>query len=302
MNELMNIRIPGEWDGLMIKEVLFDHYRFSRKSLRKIKMFNGIYLNGKPAYVTNRVHQGDSLQLFIPIEKSEEIIAQPISLDIRYEDQDIVVINKPANIVVHPTRNHYLGTIANGLVYHWQSQGKIFRFRPVHRLDKDTSGLFVVAKNQYSHHKLAIQLQQRSLKRMYHAIVHGIIQNKQGIIHNYIQKDPNHATKRIVVTEPVLEAKEAITSYNVMEYFNDYTLAELELTTGRTHQIRVHMSSIGHPLVGDELYGGKKNAYIQRQALHAARLIFNHPITNQRLSFFAPYFQDMEQFLNYLKK
>lgn len=301
MNLLMSRVIPAEWDGLMIKEILFDQFNFSKKSLRKIKVFKGIFLNGKPTFATNRVKKGDLLELYIPIENSEEIIPQPIPVLILYEDQDVVVINKPSGIVVHPTRNHYLGTIANGLAFHWQSQGKIYRFRPVHRLDKDTSGLFVVAKNQYSHHKLALQLINRSLKRLYHAIVHGNVKLDQGRIEASILKDPDHAVKRIIVSKETLNSKEAVTFYKVIERFADYTLVELELKTGRTHQIRVHMSELGHPLAGDELYGGTADSLMKRQALHAAKIEFFHPVTNQLFSFSAPYPDDMEQCIRHLR-
>ncbi len=302
MNELMKIMITNQWDNMMIKEVLFDHFQFSSKSLTKIKISNGIFLNDKSAFITNRVKSGDVLTLFIPIEKSEDILPQPIPIDIRYEDQDIVIINKPPNIVVHPTRNHYLGTIANGLIYHWQTQGKEYRFRPVHRLDKDTTGLFVVAKNQYSHHKLALQLNNRSLKRTYHAIVHGKMNNKEETIRSFIVKDPEHAVKRIIVPAEYDGAKEAITSYKIIESFEHYSLVELNLLTGRTHQIRVHMSRLGHPLVGDELYGGVVASPIHRQALHASGLELHHPITSKYLRFSVPYPEDMNDFLTQLRK
>ncbi|KXG43006.1 RluA family pseudouridine synthase [Tepidibacillus infernus] len=295
MKELMNVTIPIEWEGMMIKEILFDHYHFSRKSLSKIKTNNGIYLNGKAVYVSTRVKQGDQLRLLIPIETSFDILPQPIPLDIRYEDQDVIVINKPAGIVVHPTRNHYLGTIANGLMHYWNEKGDQCRFRPVHRLDKDTTGLFVVAKNQYAHHQLALQLHDRSLKRTYLALVHGYVTKEKGVIDAPIMKDPNHAIKRIVVTDQQPEAKSAITYYKTIESFTDFSLLELLLATGRTHQIRVHMSWINHPLVGDELYGGKTGEHwLNHQALHASKLSFYHPITREYLTFQAELPTDMQ--------
>lgn len=297
MNELIKIFVSSNLNGLMIKEILFDHYRFSRKSLSTIKNYNGIYLNGEAVYVSVRVKEGDLLQIFVPEETSTDILPQPIPIDIQYEDQDIVIINKPVGIVVHPTRSHYLGTIANGLMYYWQSQGKQFRFRPVHRLDKDTSGLFIVAKNQYAHHKLAVQIQDNSLKRIYHAIVHGKVAKQSGVINVPILKDPNHAVKRIIPLEDHPEAKTAITYYKIVEELSNYTLIELQLATGRTHQIRVHMSWLQHPLVGDDLYGGELVEGMDRQALHALKLEFYHPITNELLSFKAPIPTDMTNFL-----
>ena len=240
MIELLKIIIDKKFDNFMIKELLYDHYDFSRKSLSKIKKNNGIYLNEQPAFVTVRVKEGDLLQVFISEETSENILPEPIPLNIVHEDNDIVILNKPPNIVVHPTRSHYTGTIANGLVYYWASSGKQFRFRPVNRLDKDTSGLFIVAKNQYAHHKLALQMKKNTLKRTYHAVVHKKMQDDKGEIKTLLIKDPNHPLKRIVVDQTYLNAKKAITYFKVMERFQEYTLVELLLGTGRTHQIRVH--------------------------------------------------------------
>ena len=298
MNELLKIYVNKEISGLMIKEILYDHFNFSRKSLTKVKNAKGIYLNGEPVYVTQRAYEGDMIQIYVLEETSEFIEPQSIPLDIVYEDQDIVVVNKPSGIVVHPTKSHPDGTLANGLLYYWQMKGQSFRFRPVHRLDKDTSGLLVIAKNQYAHHKLALQLFDRSLKRIYRAIVHGYVNEEKGIIDGPIIKDPDHATRRMVEIRPDSEAKTAITFYRTVERFSDSSLVELQLETGRTHQIRVHMSWIGHPLIGDELYGGKTgNGYLNRQALHAYQLNFYHPISNELLSFNAPLPEDMQSFL-----
>ena len=298
MNELLKINVDHEISGLMIKEILYDHFYFSRKSLTKVKNAKGIYLNGEAVYVTQRAYEGDIIKIYVPEETSEFIEPQPIPIDIVFEDQDIVVVNKPAGIVVHPTKSHPDYTLANGLLYYWQSKGELFRFRPVHRLDKDTSGLLVIAKNQYAHHKLALQLTDRSLKRIYRAIVHGYVTEEKGIIDGPIIKDPDHATRRIVETSPDSAAKTAITFYRTVERFSDASLVELQLETGRTHQIRVHMSWIGHPLIGDELYGGKVgNGYLNRQALHAYQLSFFHPVTNEYLSFHAALPADMQSFL-----
>ncbi len=280
----------------MIKEILLDYLNFSRKSLTKIKNIGGIFLNGIPSYVTMRVVKGDSLEIYIPEETSEDIIPQALPLDIYYEDDDIIVINKPSNIVVHPTRNHYLGTIANGLMFYWQTKNEKYRFRPVHRLDKDTSGLFVIAKNQYSHHKLALQLNNKQLKRKYHAIVHGSFEKNSGIINAPILKDPEHGVKRIIDYKNI-DAKSALTYFKRLETNNKYSLIELELATGRTHQIRVHLSWLGHPLVGDDLYGGSLDTDLKRQALHAKEIEFIHPLKDNLLKFQADYPNDMNIFI-----
>lgn len=296
MIELLKIIIPSHYNGLMIKEILYDQYNFSRKSLAKIKNNKGVYLNGVSTFVTVRVKKDDLLQIYVPEESSDDILPQLIPIEIIYEDEDIAVINKPPNIVVHPTRNHYLGTIANGLSYYWRQQGKSYRFRPVNRLDKDTSGLFIVAKNQYSHHKLALQIHDKTLKRTYHAIVHGIVEHNFGEIKAPIIKDPDHSTRRLVDFNNQ-NAKQATTYYRVIQRYREYTLLELQLATGRTHQIRVHMSYLNHPLVGDTLYGGNNEGLLNRQALHAIQIDFLHPITNKELSFTSPYPNDINQFL-----
>jgi len=298
MNSLLKVTIPPEWDGLMIRSVLTNHYQFSRKSLSKIKNNQGIYLNDEPVYVTVRVHPGDLLQIFAPIESSEFIPPEPIPFDIVYEDMDIIVVNKPPGIVVHPTKSHLNQTLANGLIYYWSSKGEQFRFRPVHRLDQNTSGLLVIAKNQYSHHKLALQLHDRTLKRTYRAIVHGYVVEEKGVIDAPIMKDPNHALRRIVDNSQHPDAKSAITYYKTIERFSESSLLELQLATGRTHQIRVHMSWLGHPLLGDELYGGQiNNNGLNRQALHAIQLEFTHPTNGEYLQFQAPLPMDMQSFL-----
>ncbi len=296
---LLKIEILAEWDNLLIKEILLDHLSFSRKSLARIKNDGDIQLNGISYYVTMRVEKGNILEIYVPKEMSEDIMPQCIPLDIFYEDADIMVINKPANIVIHPTRNHYLGTIANGLMYYWQAKGEKYRFRPVNRLDKDTSGLFIVAKNQHAHHKLALQLNNKQLQRKYHAIVHGSLMEKSGFIDAPILKDPNHGIKRIIDFNNV-EAKSALTYFEVLKTNNNYSLIELKLVTGRTHQIRVHLSWLGHPLVGDDLYGGGLDTSIKRQALHAKNIEFIHPLTGELLKFNAEYPSDMEIFINNL--
>lgn len=284
MIELMNITIPSKWNNLIIKEILLDQFDFSRKSLSKIKHNDGIFLNNISVYVNAIVKTGDLLQIYTKEETSEGIIPQAIPINIVYEDDDIVVINKPAGIVVHPTRNHYTETIANGLMYYWQEKGQRYRFRPVHRLDKDTSGLFVIAKNQYSHHKLALQIEKRTLKRTYNAIVHGRIKHSEFTIDAPILKDPDHSVKRLIDKDNPA-SKNALTYCKNLVSTEDYSLGELQLATGRTHQIRIHMSYINHPLVGDDLYGGEINHILKRQALHASKLEFYHPISGKNYLF-----------------
>lgn len=300
---LCEIKILPEWDNLMIKELLYDYLNFSRKSLTKIKNEGDIQLNGISLYVTRRVVAGDILRLYVPKELSETIPPEPIPVEIIYEDDDIAIINKQPGLVVHPTRNYPSGTIANGLQYYWQTKGECFRFRPVNRLDRDTSGLFIVAKNQYSHHRLAQQLDNGQLKRIYHGIVHGKLPASEGMINAPLVRDTNHSVRRIVDFNNK-SAKRALTRYRVLDANADFSLVELELLTGRTHQLRAHLAWLGAPLVGDDLYGGWiiDAAAIQRQALHAWEIAFAHPrvaATNAaeaRLHFHAPYPPDLARF------
>jgi 23S rRNA pseudouridine1911/1915/1917 synthase len=326
MKLLVEIKIKPEWDGLMIKEVLYDQLAFSRKGLTTIKNEGDIRLNDISLYVTRRVRTGDTLAIYVPAEHSEEVPPEPIPVDIVYEDADIAIINKPAGIVVHPTRNYPTGTIANGLQHYWLSKGERYRFRPVNRLDRDTSGLFIVAKNQYSHHVLALQLASGELKRNYHGIVHGSLPNKAGLIDAPLIRDPNHSVRRLVdfADSAGLPAR---TRYRVLRESAGFSLVELELLTGRTHQLRAHLAWLGAPLVGDDLYGGYKVAGVdmggagdaghraggaaigdiiaqERQALHAWEIAFAHPTgaarsAEARLRFQAPYPDDLARFIRW---
>lgn len=310
MRILCEIKILPEWEGLMIKELLYDHLNFSRKSLTKIKNKGDIRLNGISLFVTGRVATNDLLTLYVPEEQSETVPPEPVSVDIIYEDIDIVIINKQTGVVVHPTRNYPSGTIANGLQNHWLTKGERFRFRPVNRLDRDTSGLFIVAKNQYSHHRLAQQLESGQLKRIYHGIVHGKLPAAEDLIEAPLARDPEHSVRRIVDFNDK-EAKNALTRYRVLAENADFSLVELELLTGRTHQLRAHLAWLGAPLVGDDLYGGfciNANAMkndgiaIQRQALHAWEIALAHPrvtatgVAEACLLFHAPYPPDLARF------
>lgn len=256
-----------------------------------------ITVNSKSVKGNYKLALGDVVSLLTPEPEFVEIVAENIPLDVYYEDQDVIVVNKQRGMVVHPAPGHSSGTLVNALMYHCKDLSGINgELRPgiVHRIDKDTSGLIMAAKNDKAHASLAAQLKAHSVTRKYIALVHGNLSHDQGTVDAPIGRDPQDR-KMYTVTER--NSKHAVTHFQVMERFGDYTLLELKLETGRTHQIRVHMKFIGHPLVGDPMYGRSKGIKMEGQALHAAVLGFIHPTTSEYMEFSAPLPQDMEDVL-----
>lgn len=256
-----------------------------------------ITVNGESVKGNYKLALGDVIALIMPEPEFVEIVAENIPLDVYYEDQDVIVVNKQRGMVVHPAPGHSSGTLVNALMYHCKDLSGINgELRPgiVHRIDKDTSGLIMAAKNDKSHASLAAQLKEHSVTRKYMALVHGNLSHDQGTVDAPIGRD---AQDRKMYTVTERNSKHAVTHFQVMERFGDYTLVELKLETGRTHQIRVHMKFIGHPLVGDPMYGRSKGIKMEGQALHAAVLGFIHPTTSEYMEFSAPLPQDMEDVL-----
>jgi 23S rRNA pseudouridine1911/1915/1917 synthase len=245
---------------------------------------------------------GDHIFLEIPEPEELEIAAENIPLKVVYEDEDVIVVNKPRGMVVHPAPGHYTGTLVNALMHHCQDLSGINGvIRPgiVHRIDKDTSGLIMVAKNDHAHESLVEQLKAKTTQRLYKAIVHGIIPHQHGTIDAPIGRDKKDRQSMTVTEE---NSRDAVTHFTVLETFDQYTYVQCELETGRTHQIRVHMKYIGYPLAGDPKYGPRKKTLdINGQALHAAVLGFKHPKTGKEMLFEAPIPDDMEQLLYQLR-
>lgn len=233
-----------------------------------------------------QVQEGDEIRIEMPDPVELDVLPEDIPVAFVYEDSDLLVVNKPQGMVVHPAPGNYTGTLVNALLYHCKDLSSINGVvRPgiVHRIDKDTSGLLMVAKNDKAHHSLAEQLKDHTILRRYHAIVHGNIRADQGVIEGNIGRNPNNRLQMAIVERG---GKEAITHYKVLERFGEYTYVELELETGRTHQIRVHMAWKGHPLAGDPLYCKRKEKIKHGgQLLHAKMIGFNHPSTGERLTF-----------------
>lgn len=256
-----------------------------------------VKVNEKLKKSNYKLKLNDLVIVDVPEVTALEIEKQDIPLDILYEDNDVIVINKPQDMVVHPAPGNYSGTLVNALLYHCNDLSGINGVvRPgiVHRIDKDTSGILVIAKNDNAHNKLAEQLKEHSMTRTYYALVEGKLKEDSGTINAPIGRHPVERIKMAVVKN---NGKEAITHYKVLERFNHYTLVKCNLETGRTHQIRVHMAYIGHPLVGDTVYGFKKQKFkLQGQVLHAKELGFIHPTTNEYMRFTSnipKYFEDL---------
>ncbi len=258
----------------------------SRTYIQKIIKEKRIWVNGTLKKASYMVKEGDIIKVELPEPKELDLVAEDIPLDIVFEDEDVVVINKAQGLVVHPAPGNYSGTLVNALLYHIDSLSTINGIiRPgiVHRLDKDTSGLLIVAKNDFAHRDLSNQLKDRKIHREYIALVNGVIQKDEGTINLPIGRDPKDRKKMTVIST---NSKEAITNFWVLERFPKYTLIKVKLETGRTHQIRVHFSHLKHPIVGDPVYSNGKNEFgIDKQLLHARKLGFIHPKTHEYMEF-----------------
>ncbi|MGI5892210.1 MAG: RluA family pseudouridine synthase [Bacillota bacterium] len=258
----------------------------SRARIQSLLKSGLIKVDGKIVKPSHELLGGEIISLTIPSDKPLDIQAQEIDLDIIYEDSDIIVVNKPQGMVVHPAAGHYQNTLVNALLHHCQDLSGINGvIRPgiVHRIDKDTSGILVAAKNDAAHLGLSAQWKGHQIKRIYHTILHGVIAEPAGIIDAPIGRHPQQRKKMAVLPQ---KGRLAITHYKVLERFKQFTYAEIQLETGRTHQIRVHMSYLGHPVVGDPLYGPKKaRIHLKGQLLHAKVLGFKHPTSGQWMEF-----------------
>ncbi len=259
----------------------------SRTQVQEWIKSGAVSVNGRLVKANYKLTLGDQVQVDVPAAEEPEIVAEDIPLDIVYEDSDVIVINKPRGMVVHPAPGHASGTVVNALMHHCKDLSGINGvLRPgiVHRIDKDTTGLLMAAKNDLAHVSLAEQLKEHSVSRTYIALVHGNMPHDQGTIDAPIGRD-SQDRKLFAVTDR--NSKEAVTHFTVLERLGDYTLLELKLETGRTHQIRVHMKYIGYPMAGDPVYGRSKTVDLNGQALHAAELGFTHPRSGERLHFTA---------------
>lgn len=303
MNNSIILHSTEEWAGTRIDVFVSKNTDYSRNAVQLLIEEQRISVNDKVVSKSYKMKNGDVLSIIVEPPKDVGIIAQDIPLDIYYEDEDILVVNKPKGMVVHPANGNEDGTLVNALMYHCKDSlsGINGEIRPgiVHRIDKDTSGLLVVAKNDISHEHLAKQFKNHSINRLYYAIVYGNVKQDSGDIEAPIGR---HKTDRKKFCVTQINSKYAFTHYDVIEKLNGFTLIKCKLKTGRTHQIRVHMQNIGHPLAGDSVYGPKNCiTELKGQALHAGVLGFIHPRTEEYIEFSSPWSKEFEKFYNKVK-
>lgn len=299
---IIHYRIPNSYEGHKISEFLRNQ-GISTKSIIRLKSdVENVLLNDEPGFINRILKKDDRLTLCVKeLESSKKIPPVDLPLSIIYEDEDILIVNKPANMPIHPSMNNYENTLGNAVAYYYMKKGEPFLYRCINRLDRDTTGLTILAKHYLSCGILYDEMESREIKRTYYAIVenrtvfdapyaHRLLQT--GTIDLPLGRKPDSAIERMV---DIKNGDKAITHYRVLATNDGLSLLELQLDTGRTHQIRVHMQAIGHPLIGDFLCN-PKDTHMKRQALHAGKLSFRHPITKEILSFTAPVPQDMQVF------
>jgi 23S rRNA pseudouridine1911/1915/1917 synthase len=301
MEKMEHIILEEQKGDRIDKAVSMLDSEWSRTQVQQWIKEGHVLVNGTPVKSNYKCSINDRIEIFIPDPEVLDVLPEEMDLDIYYEDKDVLVVNKPRGMVVHPAPGHLTGTLVNGLMAHCKDLSGINGvLRPgiVHRIDKDTSGLLMVAKNDMAHESLVNQLVEKTVTRKYKAIVHGVIPHDFGTIDAPLGRDPKDRQSMTVVDD----GKHAVTHFHVLERFNAFTLVECQLETGRTHQIRVHMKYIGYPLAGDPKYGPKKTLEIDGQALHAGVLGFTHPRSGEYLEFEAPLPEDFKQLLDQLRK
>lgn len=291
--------VAEEAEGIRIDRYLAQKCgEISRSYLQKLLKAESVLVNGKAVKTNYKVTAGEIVDLEIPEAVEPEIEAEEMDLDILYEDEDIILVNKPKGMVVHPAAGHYTGTLVNGLMYHCRDNlsgiNGVLRPGIVHRIDMDTTGVLIACKNDMAHSSIAAQLKEHSITRKYYAIVHGVVKDEEGTVNAPIGRHPTDRKKMSINHK---NGREAVTHYRVLERFQQFTYIECQLETGRTHQIRVHMASINHPLLGDQVYGPAKCPFrLQGQTLHAGVLGIVHPRSGEYMEFTAPlpeYFEDL---------
>lgn len=285
----MILEITENQAGERIDRFLADSQDLTRSFLQKILKEGEVIVNGKSVKANYKLRKGDRIEFEIPEAVEPDIVAEDIPLSILYEDADVLVVDKPKGMVVHPAAGHYSRTLVNAVMYHCKGElsgiNGVLRPGIVHRIDRDTTGSIIICKNDMAHNEIARQLKEHSINRRYRAIVTGALKDEEGTIEGAIGRDKKDRKKMAITAD----GKPAVTHYRVLQRFKHYTYVECVLETGRTHQIRVHMASIGHPLLGDEVYGRRSDKYkCEGQCLHAMTLGFHHPRTGEYIEVNAP--------------
>lgn len=300
--ETIHFTVSAEDNSLRIDKYLSDNMgEMSRSYLQKLLKSEDVKVNDKTVKANYKVASGDVISVTVPEPEEVNIQPEDIPLDILYEDEDLIVVNKPKGMVVHPSAGHFSQTLVNALMFHCREElsgiNGVMRPGIVHRIDMNTTGSLLVCKNDFTHNHIAEQLKEHTIQRKYRAIVHGVLKEDDGIVDAPIGR---HQTDRKKMAVNYKNGKPAVTHYHVCQRFSNFTYIECQLETGRTHQIRVHMKSIGHPILGDDVYGPIKCPYhLQGQTLHAMLLGFIHPRKKCYMEFTAPL---PEYFINLLNK
>lgn len=283
--EWFEIKIPDKWAGLTLERLFRDIWHAPKKQTHMLRMEKGVTLNGQAADWTASLNKGDWIQIRFFTKADFGVIPASYDLSILYEDDHLIVVNKPAGMDTHPNVPEQKNTLANAVAFYLQSKGEFRQVKHVHRLDRNTTGAVLFAKHPFIGALLDVMLEKRQIKRTYVAIVHGILSKKEGTINEPIGKDRHHPVRRRISSG----GQSAVTHYQIIktDQKRKLTVIKCQLATGRTHQIRVHFSFIGHPLAGDTLYGGKP--IVARQALHAVKLEFTHPFTERPITCFASF-------------
>ena len=303
---MIKVNVPEGVDQVRLDQFLstLEEPEISRSYASKLIKDDRIQLNGKSCKASSKVKEGDELLIDMPEPVSLDVVAEDIPLDIVYEDEDFLIVNKPKGMVVHPAAGHYQGTLVNAVMNHCGEElstiNGVMRPGIVHRIDKNTTGLLVVCKNDKSHKSLAEQLKEHSITRKYVAVVCGNIKEDSGTVDAPLGRSKKDRKKQAI---DMVDGRDAVTHFRVLERFGDYTLVECVLETGRTHQIRVHMASIGHPVLGDDVYGPKRCPFtLEGQCLHAKVLGFIHPSTGEYVEFDSEYPEYLKQLMDRLRK
>ena len=295
MNKLTK-EVSNKNEGVKLSNYLMYELKFSTRLRRKLIKQNAIKVNGKIERNTYILKAGDIVEITLDADETQDIAPEDIPVDVVFEDEDLVVVNKPPFMVVHPTKSHQEGTLANGVMYYFKKTGQRCIIRLVNRLDRDTSGLIIIAKSQFAHQAMAKKLDANEIEKYYIAVVEGFMEGA-GTIDLPIDREFPDSIKRTVMEN----GQRAVTHYKVLSSGNDMSVVAIRLETGKTHQIRVHFSHIGHPIIGDTLYG-KESTLIKRQALHAYMLRFNSIRENRQISIKTKIPEDMQPFMANIKE